>query len=225
MIAHNHADMIAFGFSRKLHAVAAAMADGVINQVDEHLHNEHFIHGNHGNFIGHAHGKINVGKAFARFGGNLRKDFIQRFADFFERERAACDAGDRKHVFDHAKQPFGILMDAGDQAAAAFGVDQVAVVEQGAGRAKNAGQRRTQVMGDCAQQIAAHFFFFGFDQNLLAFFGQARAFPGKFALLFDVAAERARGHGNGQHDKKGYRIPLNGEIQVKQRVCKKEIDA
>ena len=134
------------------------MFDGVVQQVDQHLHHEPCVHAGHEQAFGHFRAQIVVRCTAAGdlhgFGNNIFKQF--RFKA--KGKILLLKTGEGQQVFHHAHKVAGFFLNGGSKGRIAFRRAGAALPGKDGGIAADAGERRAQIVRDGAQYIGAQFF-------------------------------------------------------------------
>ena len=186
------------------------MLDGVFHEVDEDLLDQDDVHGDHQKGVGGGDLDAGGGVMALEFHGRRAEDLFAGLELLFDVRRAG-HARDREQIFDHADEPVGFVAHVFEQARAGLGRELFAVFEDRVDAADDGGQGRADVVGDGAQEIAAHFFLFGFGAELF--------------LLLDLGGQRTDHDGDGQHDEERQGVAGDGEVQLHVGVGKDPVDA
>jgi hypothetical protein len=132
---------------------------------------------------------------------------LERHPLALDLQRARLQPGHVEQVPDQALQALGLLADGLEQIGPLDRRQRRAVVAQRRGRAGDGGQRRAQIVGDGAEERAAHLLGAGPQHGGAGVLGEAGAPEGQAPLLGEGAEEIAilaaraalAGRGEGQH--------------------------
>ncbi len=181
------------------------MDNGVLQQITQHLLDEHRIHGHKQHLLRRGNGKLHLRVVLAEFPGRLVRDLLRRLRGLFDLGLAPADAGDGQQVFHHAHQPIRVLPGLLQKDLLIL-LPHLRVIQHQSNGAGNGGEGRAQIMGHGPQQVGPHLLPLGLQLQLL--------------LLLDMCGQGAGAHRHGQHGHEGERIAGDGEVKFHIRICK-----
>ena len=86
------------------------------------------------------------------------------------------DPGHRQYILHHAQKPVRILPDVLDQLLLCLWENALPIFQNSGTCTENPGQGGSQIVGNGAQQVAAHLFFLFFHCHLMPFVGKPLPF-------------------------------------------------
>ena len=177
------------------------MHQGVIHQVQQHLFNEHGVHGQQQRFLRYGDGDVDFLVALAEVHHRFAEHFLQNLPFFLNLPHfPAADAGDGEEVFHHAVKPVRVLLGVQQQFVFLLLAQRAAVLQHGGDGAADGGEGCAQVMGDGPQQVGPHLLPLRLGPQLL--------------LRLDPCGQGADGKAHRQHGHEGEGIAVDGEIQL-----------
>ena len=97
------------------------VADGVFQQVDDHLLDEHGLHGEIQNIVGQLQGDGAVGKPAAHGEQSVPRHLLQHLLLLVQGHDPVPDLGDGEQILHHGAQGVGVALDVPHQGGAALG--------------------------------------------------------------------------------------------------------
>ena len=180
---------------------ALGVADGIFQNVQNHLLDEDGVHGNYHDFIGDLKLDLPAGKALSEIYTDGIDQLLQHRGRGENLYLPRVNTGDGEEVFHHPHQPFRILLDALDHLDVLLLRQRIAAFKQGGGRAVYGGQRRAQIVGYGPEQIGPHPFLFAL---------------GLYCLVpLQLGGKRTCQHGHDDHHRRGDKIHRQGIAQRK----------
>ena len=177
------------------------MEHRVLQQVHQHLLDQHGVHGDHNKVLRQLQLHRNVRAALFEFDQHRVQQLFQHGGGLFDRHLFPVEAGHGKQILHHTVEPLGILAGLPQQLEGLFLAQRIVVFRHGGAGPVNGGEGRAQVVGDRPQKVGAHFFPLGLHAQLL--------------LFFDPGGQGTGHDGYGQHHKAGEQIFRQGKIEGK----------
>ena len=134
------------------------MLRGVFQHIEQHLADENRVHGHDKQLIRNRDVNAQLRVLLAEAHHYRGDHFLRRLVRFGNFRLPAADARNGQQVFHHADEPLRVLVDILQHLFFLLPGHVAVLLENGRRRAADAGQRRTQIVRDGAQQVAAHLF-------------------------------------------------------------------
>ena len=183
--------------------MAAAVHHGVLEQIGQHLRDEHRIHRHEQQILRHGNADADIRIALAELRRHRAEDLLRRLGIFDQARGRVAHARDAQQVFHDADEPLRVIPDVGQQQQTIL-LGQIRIFDHGTRRADDRGQRRADVMRDRTKQIRAHFF--------------ARRLDAQILLPLDLGRHRTGHERDHEHGQKGQRIARQREVHRPVRV-------
>ena len=188
------------------------MGNGVIQQVQHHLLDEHGVHGHKQQRLRYGDGDLHIRVLFAEVQHHLAEHLLQRLVLLlYAPNIIAADAGDGQQIFHHTAEPVRVFFRVLQKLLALGFAKAAAAFQHCVDGAADGGEGRAKVVGDGPEQVGPH---------LLLFRLQPDAF-----LLFDSGGQGGDRKAHGQHGHKGERVAVDGKIQLKIGIGKGPVHA
>ena len=180
---------------------ARGMENGVFQQIDQYLLDQHGIHGDADKILRDRYIDLPVRIVLAEFQQHGVDQLLQHRVGLADKNGLVIHPGDREQILHHPHQAFRVLPHFAQEPQLLLFGNGIVIVDDGGAGAVDGSQRCAQVMRDGSQQIAPHLFGFGFQLHPL--------------LGLQLGGQGAGGDGDRQHDQGGNEIVRRNEVEGK----------
>jgi hypothetical protein len=193
------------------------VADGIFQQVDDHLLDEHGLHGQIEDVLRKVQGDREVWETAADGEEGVAGHLLQHLLLFVQRHGAIPDLRDRQQVLHHSDQGVSVTFDVLDQREVFFRLGDLLAGEEDGGCAGDGGQGGAQIVGDCPENVAPDGLPGGLQLNgglflvqlgveFVQCLGILLPLHGLHSLKLDPGGEGAHDAGNQGHADHGHRV-------------------
>ena len=159
---------------------------GIFQKIQQYLFNKERIHGNVHKFLRYLRDDLLIRMLFGKLHENRVNQFIQNRGCLHDFHFRTVDSCNRQKIFNHADEPFAVLLNFSQQLELLLLWQRVILGDQRGGGPVYGGEWCAQIMGNRPQQIAPHSLFFTFCPQLF--------------LIPNAAVQRSGGNGNCLHN-------------------------